>query len=454
MNIFSEQIILTVSRLTGLIKDLLEDNFGQVWIEGEVSNLSTPASGHFYFTLKDSEAMLRCVMFRGSAKALKFRFEEGMSLIVRGRLSVYDQRGDYQLVVEYAEPKGIGALQAAFMQLKERLAAEGLFDNAHKRPIPRIPQRIGVITSASGAVIHDILTVLGRRNTGVLLLIHPVKVQGEGAAAEIAAALDTFNRFYPVDVLIVGRGGGSLEDLWAFNEEIVARAIYRSKIPVISAVGHETDWSMSDFTADLRAATPSAAAELVCIGREELLQQLHSLSHRLHQAIARQLHTQMLHLAGLQRALHDPTRLMGHVVQRVDDLTERLDRALQNKMDRRREQLVRLEQQLTSIHPDFRINRLRQELVLLSEQAERRMTQQLHSLARGYGEATARLEGLSPLHTLARGYAVVARLSDGIIIRNAADLTTGDKLDLKLHQGHATCLVEKTYSDSGGNATT
>lgn len=454
MNIFSEQTILTVSRLTGLLKDLLEDNFGHVWIEGEVSNLSTPASGHFYFTLKDSGAMLRCVMFRGSAKALKFRLEEGMSLIVRGRLSVYDQRGEYQLVVEYAEPKGVGALQAAFMQLKERLAAEGLFDNAHKRPVPRIPQRIGVITSASGAVLHDILTVLGRRNSGVSLLIHPVKVQGEGAAAEIAAAIDTFNRLYGVDVLIVGRGGGSLEDLWAFNEEIVARAVYHSKIPVISAVGHETDWSICDFVADLRAATPSAAAELVCIGREELLQQLNSLSHRLHQAIAGQLHTRKLNLTGFQRALHDPTRLVGHILQRVDDLTDRLDRALQNKIDRRKAQLVQFEQQLTSSHPGFRISSLRQKLMLLSEQAERRITQQLHSHARGQGEATARLEGLSPLHTLARGYSVVTRLVNGHVIRSFAEVTVGDTLDLRLHQGRAVCLVEKTYSDSGENATT
>jgi exodeoxyribonuclease VII large subunit len=454
MNIFSEHTILTVSRLTSLIKDLLEDNFCQVWIEGEVSNLATPASGHLYFTLKDSNAMLRCVMFRGSSKALKFCIKEGMALIVRGRLSVYDQRGEYQLVVEYAEPKGIGALQAAFMQLKERLAVEGLFDEAHKRPLPRMPQRVGVITSPSGAVIHDILTVLGRRNAGVELLIYPVKVQGEGAAGEIVTAITTLNRLNAVDVLIVGRGGGSLEDLWAFNEESVARAVYYSKIPVISAVGHETDWSICDFTADLRAATPSAAAELVCIGKEELVQQLGSLSHRLYQTIAGQMHARKLSLSGLQRALHDPSRLMGHMVQRVDDLTERLDRALKNRLLRRNEQFARYEQQLTSIHPALRINRLRQELLLLSEQAERRIVQQLDHLSREQGEATARLESLSPLHTLMRGFSVAERVADGKIVKHVAEIAAGEQLRLRLHQGSALCMVEKIYNDSGGKATT
>jgi len=454
MNIFSEHTILTVSRLTSLIKDLLEDNFYQVWVEGEVSNLATPASGHLYFTLKDTNAMMRCVMFRGSSKALKFSIKEGMALILRGRLSVYDQRGDYQLIVEYAEPKGIGALQAAYMQLKERLEAEGLFDEAHKRPLPRIPQRVGVITSASGAVIHDILTVLGRRNAGVELLIYPVKVQGEGAAGEIVAAINTLNRLNAVDVLIVGRGGGSLEDLWAFNEESVARAVYHSKIPVISAVGHETDWSICDFTADLRAATPSAAAELVCIGREELVQQLNSLSHRLHQTIVSQMSVRKLSLSGLKRALHDPSKLMGHMVQRIDDMTERLDRALKNQLLRRNERLARFDQQLTSIHPALRISRFRQELLLFSEQAERQIIHQLGHLAREQGESTARLESLSPLHTLSRGFSVTERVVDGKIIRNVKEITAGEQLRLRLHQGSALCIVEKTYNDSGGKATT
>lgn len=454
MNVFSEQTILTVSRLTSLLKDLIEENFSHVWVEGEVSNLATPASGHLYFTLKDRDAMLRCVMFRSSSKALKFQPEEGMALILRGRLSVYDQRGEYQLVVEYAEPKGIGALQAAFMQLKERLAGEGLFDESHKLPLPRMPQRVGVVTSVSGAAIHDILTVMGRRHAGVSILIHPVRVQGEGAAAEIAAAIENLNRLKAADVLIVGRGGGSLEDLWAFNEEIVARAVYHSRIPIISAVGHETDWSICDYVADLRAATPSAAAEMVCVAREELVNQLDSLTHRMHQAIAVQMRVRAQNLSALRRALHDPTRLMGHLVQRVDDLSERLDRALHNLMARRREQLSRYEQHLSSLHPALRISRLRQELLLLSEQAERRITHQIDCLSKAQGEATARLESLSPLHTLARGFSVAERIRDGKIVTGIEEIAVGDRLQLRLHRGSALCSVEKIYSASGGNATT
>lgn len=454
MNLFAEQTILTVSRLTSLFKDLIEDNFSQVWVEGEASNLTYAASGHVYCTLKDSGAMLRCVMFRSSVKALKFKLEEGMALVVRGRLSVYDQRGEYQLIAEYAEPKGLGALQAAFVQLKERLAGEGLFSESHKQPLPFMPQKVGIVTSASGAAIHDILNVLGRRNAGLHLIVYPVRVQGVGSAAEIAAAIDNLNRLNAADVLIVGRGGGSLEDLWAFNEELVARAVYRSRIPVISAVGHETDWTICDFVADLRAPTPSAAAELVCTAREELLNQIQNLVLRLDQAISSQLKLRMHNLAGLRRALHDPSRMLGHQLQRVDDLSERLDMALRNLFGRHREQLARQEQHLAGLHPAIQISKLRQKLLLLTEHAERRVTSQLEQLGRERGEATARLEALSPLHTLARGFSVVERQTDKHIIRNAAELAIGEEIRLRLHQGGALCRIEETYSDSGVKATT
>lgn len=448
MNLFTEQIILTVSRLTSLLKDLIEDNFNQVWVEGEVSNLVFAASGHVYCTLKDSGAMLRCVMFRNSVKVLKFKLEEGMALVVRGRLSVYDQRGEYQLIAEYAEPKGLGALQAAFIQLKERLAGEGLFNDSHKQPLPFMPSSVGIVTSTNGAAIHDILNVLGRRNAGLNLIIYPVRVQGEGSAAEIVAAIDNLNLMNAVDVIIVGRGGGSLEDLWAFNEESVARAVYRSKIPVISAVGHETDWTICDFVADLRAPTPSAAAELVCTAREELLSQLQNLNLRLIQAISNQLKLRENNLAGLIRALHDPSRMLGHQAQRVDDLSERLDMALKNLLGRRREQLARQEQYLASLHPAIEVSKLRQELILLSERAERRICSQLEQLGRGHGEATARLDVLSPLHTLARGFSVIERQTDKGLIRSADELTVGEKVRLRLHLGSAICLIKETYSDS------
>lgn len=459
MNIFAEQTILTVSRLTGLVKDLLEDNFCKVWVEGELSNLAQPSSGHLYFTLKDSCAMLRCVMFRSSVKALRFKPNEGMALIVRGRLSVYDQRGDYQLLVEYAEPKGLGALQAAFIQMKERLAGEGLFAVARKRPLPSMPQRVAVVTSATGAAIHDILNVLGRRHAGVELLLYPVRVQGEGAADEIAAALDDLNRLQAADVIIVGRGGGSLEDLWAFNEESVARAVYRSGIPVISAVGHETDWTICDFTADLRAPTPSAAAELVTIARDELKKFVTTLEHRLYQSVQGWLQLQLRHLEGLRRALHDPLRLLGYQAQRVDDLTARLTAGMRNLLTRRREQLFLSEQRLGSLHPAVQISRLRQQVQYLSEQIQYRALHQLEYSGRSLGEEAARLDALSPLQTLARGFAVVERCADNRSIRSSVELEVGSRIRLRLHQGTARCLVEELHdskgqSSSGVNATT
>ena len=454
MSLFSEQTILTVSRLTALITDLLEDNFGQVWVEGEISNLSRPSSGHLYFTLKDRDAMLRCVMFRTSAKALKFRLEEGMSLVLRGRVSVYGQRGEYQLVTEYAEPKGVGALQAAFIQLKERLAAEGLFVQTLKQALPEMPQRVAVITSISGAVVHDILNVLGRRNAGIELLIYPVRVQGEGASLEIAQAIKDINRLQAADVLIVGRGGGSLEDLWAFNEEVVARAVYSSKIPVISAVGHETDWTICDFVADLRAPTPSAAAELVSAAREQLQQQVADLYHRMQQAIYQGLKQHKRLVDGLQRALHDPGRLLGHLIQRCDDLELRLTLSMRHKLTRLVDRLVRLDQQLQHHDPIQRVKHLHQHLQMLSGQAEYRMLNLLEYASRIHGEATARLHALSPLKTLARGFAVAERTADHMLVRNSADLKAGDELLIRLHQGSALCVVEESYNDSGVKATT
>lgn len=444
MDLFGEQTILSVSRLTSLLRDVLEENFSHVWVEGELSNLSQPASGHLYFTLKDNGAMLRCVMFRSSARLLRFRLDEGMALVVRGRLSIYEQRGEYQLICEYVEPRGAGALQLAFMQLKERLAAEGLFNEDHKRPLPAVPQRVGVVTSASGAAIHDILHVLGRRCAALDVVLYPVRVQGEGAGVEIAGAIDELNRLQAADVLIVGRGGGSLEDLWAFNEEAVARAVYRSRIPVISAVGHETDWTICDFVADLRAPTPSAAAELVCASSEELQQRLESLQHRLQQAVRGNLVLLQRRLDGLHRALHDPSNVLGHLGQRVDDLSERLDNGLRNLLARRRELLARQEQQLAGQHPSVRMASLRQQLIFLSERAERRVVSLLDRLGREQGEATARLDTLSPLQTLSRGYAVVETAAHGELVRAAAQLAPGQQLRLRLARGRALCRVEQT----------
>lgn len=273
--------IYKVSELTSGIKTVLEDSFSGIWVEGEISNFSAPTSGHFYFTLKDDKSELKCAFFKSSNDRMKFEIKDGMHAILSGKISIFEKRGQYQLIVSTVEPKGVGALQLAFEQLKERLFKEGLFDESRKKQIPVLPDRIGIVTSPTGAVIRDMLHVLEKRFANTEILINPVKVQGEGAGEEIARAIEELNRLNNVDVIIVGRGGGSLEDLWAFNEEVVARAIYNSRIPIISAVGHEVDWTISDFVADLRAPTPSVAAELVIVKKSELIEKLDDIETRL-----------------------------------------------------------------------------------------------------------------------------------------------------------------------------
>lgn len=443
MDIFSEKTILTVSRLTAILRGVLEENFEQIWVQGEVSNLSLPSSGHIYFTLKDTGAQIRSVMFKGSAKNLKFRPTDGMALIVRGRISVYDQRGEYQLICEYLEPSGVGALQTAFIQMKERLGREGLFSDAHKKSLPRLPRCIGVITSPTGAAIHDILNVLKRRFASLQILVYPVRVQGEGASLEIVRAIDEMNRLAEADVLIVGRGGGSLEDLWPFNEEVVARAVYRSKIPVISAVGHETDWSISDFVADLRAPTPSAAAEMVIATADELRGQVAAFSHRLNMALEHRLAAMYNHLETLKKSLHDPSTMLGHLAQRLDDLTGRMDMALYNSVRHQQESFEHLSGALQYLNPVNSIEILRQRTGLLQSQMQRHLMQRLESLKQKFGDNAARLEVLSPLKTLARGYAIATRIDNGSVVSDTGKLFAGDRLLLTLQRGTAKCRVEE-----------
>lgn len=448
MDLFPEKRILTVSQLTSLVRGVLEENFEHVWVDGEVSNLAMPASGHLYFTLKDTGAQLRCVMFRASARVLKFRPRDGMGMIVRGRITVYEQRGDYQLLVEYLEPRGIGALQLAFIQLKEKLAKEGLFAEEHKRSIPSLPQRIGVVTSATGAAIHDILNVLNRRFANVEVLLRPVKVQGEGAADEIAEAINDFNRYGAVDVMIVGRGGGSLEDLWAFNEEKVARAIHRSRIPVISAVGHEVDFTIADFVADLRAPTPSAAAELVVKSKEELASRVDFLSHRLVQGMRRMLAEAGGDLDTLSRALRNPTMLIGHLAQRVDDLSARLERAFAGVVKDRAGAVEALKNHLRLMTPALNVERARERVITLSGRGEIALRRHLDRSRESAAVQTARLETLSPLGTLARGYSVAFKLPEQQVIRASRQLSPGDRISLRLHRGSACCRVESCEEES------
>jgi exodeoxyribonuclease VII large subunit len=444
VELFAEKRILTVSQLTSLLKGVLEENFEHVWVEGEISNLAMPSSGHLYFTLKDAGAQLRCVMFRASSRALKFRPRDGLGCIVRGRLSVFEPRGDYQLIVEYLEPRGVGALQLAFVQLKERLARDGLFDERHKKPIPLLPQRIGVVTSATGAALHDILNVLDRRFANVEILIRPVKVQGEGAAAEIAAAIADFNRYREIDVMIVGRGGGSLEDLWAFNEEAVARAIHASKIPVISAVGHEVDVTIADFVADLRAPTPSAAAELVVKSKEELSAALAALAHRLDHALRHLLVGKRGRLDALSRAVKDPTMLLGHLAQRLDDLRERIVMAMNGRIDRCVNRLSSTRNHLRLTSPALRLERNRELSIALLARGESAVRRVLERNREAAAMNIGKLQALSPLKTLERGYAVVTRKLDGNVVRESGQITTGDRLDIRFARGKAVCTVEST----------
>ena len=443
MDLFSERRILTVSQLTALIRGVVEENFEQVWVQGEISNLALPQSGHAYFTLKDSGAQLRCVMFRAAARALRFRLQDGIGLIARGRLTVYDQRGDYQLVVEYLEPQGLGALQLAFQQLKDKLGQEGLFAPERKKPLPALPQRIGIVTSPTGAAIHDMLKVLDRRFANLEILLSPVKVQGAGAAAEIANAIRDFNRYGAVDVLIVGRGGGSLEDLWAFNEEVVARAIAASRIPVISAVGHEVDFTISDLVADLRAPTPSAAAELVVRSKAELSFEVTTLLQRLRRSMQHALAQHRRTLDTQLRLLKDPLFMVGHHIQRVDDLNSRLQQTGQRYLVRHADRVAALNGRLLLQSPLLRLERARERYQLLVERllqaSERSATRRQESFAL----AAARLQALSPLAVLERGYAVALREPLREVVRSSSQLVSGDRIYLRLHHGAASCLVEK-----------
>ncbi len=391
--------ILTVTQLTRQIKNLLEGSFPDVWVEGEISNLRAPQSGHTYFTLKDEESQIRAVLFRSSQKNLKFTLQHGMQVICRGRVTVYDPRGEYQIVIEYIEPKGVGALQKAFEELKERLAKEGLFDLDRKKPLPLLPRRIGIVTSPTGAAIRDMLRVIRRRHPRMEILIYPVPVQGADAAPAIVEAIGYLNREKKVDVMIIGRGGGSLEDLWAFNEEAVARAIHASKIPVISAVGHETDYAISDFVADLRAPTPSAAAEMVVQSEESFREHIGSLETGLVRSIRRQIELLRASLREKMRVLVDPRRRLEQNVQRVDELVGRLATGIGHH--------------------------LRRDRALLA------------SLAAG-------LDHLNPLGILSRGYSITKKLPAGAILKDASDVKPGDMLSTKLHKGEVVSRVEET----------
>lgn len=436
--------ILTVSELTQEIKDILEDKFPDIWVEGEISNLRVPPSGHIYFTLKDDFSQIRAVLFKMQARTLRFLPEDGLQVICRGRVSLYEKRGDYQLILESIEPKGIGALQLAFLQLKERLEKEGLFDPAHKKTIPMVPQIIGIITSPTGAVIQDMLHILERRFENLHILLYPVRVQGEGAALEIVEAIEYFNRRSEVDTIILGRGGGTLEDLWAFNEEVVARAIYHSKIPIISAVGHETDYTISDFVADLRAPTPSAAAELVARDKREIKNVLFYLGGRLENETLQILEGYRTHLSHLIKIFKVPKKRIEEYFLRVDDLISRLRLLCSWILKSREEEYAHLSESLQIRNPMQKVRNLRG---LISE-AKRRMGQNIHYSIKIRRQSVSgvigKLDSLSPLSILQRGYSITRKLPSLQILRDIVYVKEGDKVEVKLSRGTLICDVEKT----------
>ncbi len=436
--------VFTVSELNAQIRGTLESNFPLVWVKGEISNFRVPASGHYYFTLKDDQSQIKAVFFRPQQRRLRFVPESGLQVLCQARLSVYEPRGEYQLIIEVMEPQGLGALQLAFEQLKKKLESEGLFDSGLKLPLPPCPQNIAIITSPTGAAIQDILKVLRRSPYPLSVTLLPVRVQGQEAAGEIAAALNAANLLaeeFQWDVIIVGRGGGSMEDLWPFNEEIVARAIAASHVPTISAVGHEIDFTISDLAADMRVPTPTAAAEWVVSQLERFHRDLSNLHERILQAAAQKIMKYQQHLDFLEKRLVHPQRRLADLRLFVDDRLERLQLAFGRHMERLRTLHTHLTEKLQRTHPARDIQAYRK--VLDQQYRELVLHQQKILDANRFKlqSSTAQLESLSPLGVLARGYSITYRLPDKKVLRRAAEVSQGQDVLVQLSEGYLECKV-------------
>lgn len=439
--------MFTVSELTGLLRTSIEEQFSDIWLEGELSNLRAPGSGHVYCTLKDKTSQIRAVLFRSSAVRLRFALQEGMNVIVRGRLTVYELRGEYQIVLDTVEPKGIGALQLAFEQLKERLAAEGLFDQERKKSIPAFPRTVGVVTSLTGAAIRDILAVLRRRWPTLHILIAPVQVQGESAGRQIAEALAALNDWGSVDVIIVGRGGGSLEDLWSFNEEIVVRAITASHAPVVSAVGHEIDVTLADFVADLRAPTPSAAAEAVVPVLTEIVERLRELTVRTGQLMFRHCAFERQRLDAGIRGVADVRFRLQEAAQRTDDMVDRLREMLQRLLTAGRERVHEVQRDLSGLNPILTIKQGLATVPQFSKRLEGQMGVILAQHRHRIHATLAQLNTLSPLAILGRGYSILQTVPAGQILHRANDVEVGQELEAQLAIGRLSCTVTHVFDD-------
>ena len=443
--------IYAVSELNAEIKSLLEESYPFIWIYGEISNFRVPVSGHFYFALKDSASQISAVMFRGQQRNLKFMPEDGMSVTGMGRLSVYDPRGTYQIILEYLEPSGIGALQIAFEKLKKRLAEEGLFDAAHKRELPFLPRKISVITSPTGAAIHDILNIINRRFANIPIQIIPVKVQGQGAAEEIVAALALLNARNEADVAILARGGGSLEDLQAFNTEQVARAIHASTIPIISAVGHETDYTIADFTADLRAPTPSAAAELVVPQRAELQRRCNEMLVRLVNNTTNYFKHLHRKLNDVSQRLSDPRRKFEDYRLRLDDFSMRAIRAILFRIRRERRGLLLWNDRLAANSPQILLKKNKKLLEYNYNNLLKSLVIYKHSRQVELRELAATLQALNPLAILARGYSITRTIPEAIVVKDAGRVAPEQDLEVMLAKGRLICRVKGMPNDGQKN---
>ena len=438
--------IYSVSRLNSEIRFLLESSFPLIWLEGEISNLATPRSGHSYFSLKDAHAQVRCALFRGKRQLLRFQPKDGDQVLARARISLYEARGEFQLIVEHMEPSGEGALRRAFEELKQKLEQEGLFDPARKQPIPDYPRRIGIVTSPTGAALRDILHVLKRRAPGLPVVIYPAAVQGEPAPAELSRALQLAEQRSECDVLILARGGGSLEDLAAFNDEALARTVADLDIPVISAVGHEVDFSITDFVADLRAPTPSAAAELATPDLSQVDEMIHKLSQRLGRGLRHRLEmaqSQLKLLTQKMRLLH-PAGQLRQQQQQLDDLDNRMMRQVQEQVRQSHQLVTHLQIRLRNLAPRKRIPALHQHCYQLQRQLTQLIHARLEQNQLNVGALARALNAVSPLETLGRGYSITRRTEDGQIVRSAQAVQPGDRIETLLAEGRLVSRVEKT----------
>lgn len=432
-------VVLTVEQLNREIRGTLEKKFDIVWVQGELSNFKAHTSGHFYFSLKDSKAQIKAVMFRGFNSRLKFKPHDGLEVIMRGRVTVYEPRGDFQITVETMEPVGAGALQKAYEQLKEKLQGEGLFDGAKKRALPPFPKGIALVTSPTGAAIRDMLNILGRRNRGIPVTLIPTIVQGEAAAPKIVEALQKAYRLPNVDVIIVGRGGGSIEDLWAFNDETLARTIAASPVPIISAVGHEIDFTIADFVADLRAPTPSAAAELVVQNVAELNESITKLKRMLWVSLQRTMHNTRNHLTHLQRRLIDPRKVLQDLIQRNDELLDRLQTAMENQLRRKESRRELLRSRLHS--PEKTLAAARQSVQQLYTRLDGASQKRMLRADSRLKGAMGRLDAYSPLRTLDRGYALAYLAGDAAqgdsqtIVRSVEQVAVNETLHVRVSDG-------------------